>query len=109
MSALLTARDLFFRRAGLDEGRLKRIAGDALAGAEDGELFLEYRQSESLVFDDGRLKSATFDTGQGFGLRAVAGEAIGYAHATELSEDAVRRAATTVRAVLSGHSGTAAD
>ncbi|MFO1189475.1 MAG: metalloprotease TldD [Alphaproteobacteria bacterium] len=86
---------------------MKRIAGDALAGAEDGELFLEYRQSESLVFDDGRLKSATFDTGQGFGLRAVAGEAIGYAHATELSEDAVRRAATTVRAVLSGHSGTA--
>jgi len=108
MSALATARDLFFRHAGLDEDRLRRIAAEALVGADDGELFLEYRQSESLVFDDGRLKSAAFDTGRGFGLRAIAGEAVGYAHATELSEEAMRRAAGTVRAVLAGHSGTAA-
>ena len=72
---------------------------------DDGELFLEYSQSESLALDDGRIKSAAFDTTQGFGLRAVAGEAAGYAHASELSEAAIRRAATTVRAVASGHSG----
>jgi TldD protein len=42
---------------------------------------------------------------QGFGLRAVAGEATGYAHASELSEDAIKRAANTVRAVAHGHSG----
>ena len=29
-----------------------------LAGADDGELFLEYRESEGFSFDDGRLKSA---------------------------------------------------
>ena len=80
----------------------------ALKGADDGELFLEYSQSESFAFDDGRLKAATFDTSQGFGLRAVAGEATGYAHATESSEDAIARAASTVRAVSHGHSGTVA-
>src|SRR5438045_4450005 len=76
---------------------------------DDGELFLEYSQSESVALDDGRIKSASFDTTQGFGLRAVAGEAAGYAHASELSEAAIKRAATAVRAVASGHAGTLAD
>ena len=56
--------------------RARALLDDALKGADDGELFLEYRLSESFVFDDGRMKSASFDTTQGFGLRAVAGEAI---------------------------------
>ncbi|MEM5709759.1 PmbA/TldA family metallopeptidase, partial [Elizabethkingia meningoseptica] len=70
-----------------------------------GELYLEYRQAESLAFDDGRLKSASFDTAQGFGLRAVAGEAAGYAHGTSLSEETLRQAGSTVRAALAGHDG----
>jgi TldD protein len=64
-------------RAGLDRTKLDRLIGDGLTGADDGELFLEYRQSEMLVFDNRRLKQATFDTSQGFGLRAVKGEAVG--------------------------------
>ena len=102
------AGDLFFGETGLDRGRVQQLVDDSLKEADDGELFLEYRQSESFVFDDGRLKAATFDTTQGFGLRAVAGEATGYAHASELSEEAIRRAADTVRAVTKGHSGTVA-
>ncbi|HVV64132.1 MAG TPA: metalloprotease TldD [Rhizomicrobium sp.] len=102
------ANDLFFARAGLDRGRVQASVEDALVGADDGELFLEYRQSESFAFDDGRLKAASFDTTQGFGLRAVAGEATGYAHASEISEEAIRRAAETVRAVSKGRSGVAA-
>ncbi|MDP6566058.1 MAG: metalloprotease TldD [Alphaproteobacteria bacterium] len=92
-------------RAGLDEGRVEGIVEEALHGCDDGELFLEYRQSESLVFDDGRLKNGNFDTSQGFGLRAVAGEQTGYAHASELSEAAISRAAGAVRAVRAGHDG----
>ncbi len=69
----------------------------SLGSADDGELFLEYRQSESLVYDDGKLKSAAYDTTQGFGLRAVAGETTAYAHSSEISEPALKRAAETVR------------
>ena len=94
--------DLFFSRTGMDRGRVQQTVDQALKGSDDGELFLEYSQSESFAFDDGRLKAATFDTSQGFGLRAVAGEATGYAHATEISEDAIARAADTVRAVSAG-------
>jgi TldD protein len=98
------ASDLFFNRTGMDRGRVQGLVDSSLKGADDGELYLEYRQSESFAFDDGRLKAASFDTMQGFGLRAVAGEATGYAHASELSEDAIRRAGDTVKAVASGHS-----
>src|SRR3982751_4025955 len=99
--------DLFFSEAGMDRARVQRLVDDSLNGTDDGELFLEYRQSETFAFDDGRLKAATFDTTQGFGLRAVAGEATGYAHASELSEEAIKRAANTVRAVSRGYTGEA--
>jgi len=100
---------LFFERTGMDPARIEALVDQSLAGMDDGELYLEYSQSESLALDDGRIKSASFDTTQGFGLRAVAGEAAGYAHASELSEAAIRRAAATVRAVASGHSGNFAE
>ncbi len=109
MADLATTDELFFDRTGLDRARVERTLADALAGADDGELFIEYRQSEGLVFDDGRLKTASFDTSQGFGLRAVAGETTGYAHAAEISEAAIERAAQTVRAVRAGYGGTAAE
>jgi len=108
VSDLLATNDLFFGGDGLDRGRVEKHVEAALAGADDGELFLEYRQSEGLAFDDGRLKSAAFDTTRGFGLRAVAGDVSGYAHASELSEAAIARAAETVQAVRAGHGGSVA-
>jgi TldD protein len=96
-------------RAGLDRGKVHQIMGRGLEGADDGELFLEYRQAEALTFDNGRLKQANYDTVQGFGLRAVKDEAVGYAHASDVSEAAIARAAEAVRAVKGGHSGTYAE
>ena len=102
---------LFFERAdaALDRDAAERLTAEALADCDDGELFLEYRESESISLDDGRIRSAGFDTTLGFGLRSVAGEATGYAHAGEVSEAALRRAAGTVRAVAAGHAGTQAE
>ena len=92
-------------RAGLDRVKVGKLIARGLDGADDGELFLEYRQAEALTFDNGRLKQATYDTAQGFGLRAVRDEAVGYAHASDLSEAAIARAAEAVRAVKGGHGG----
>jgi TldD protein len=78
---------------------------DAVAGADDGELFRERRRSEVLVFDDGRLKTANFDAAEGFGLRAVRGETAGYAHATEISEQALIRAGETARLAVGAGGG----
>ena len=96
---------LFFGKTGLDKENTFSIVAECLSGADDGDLFLEMRHSEMLAFDDGRLKTATYDQSAGFGLRAIAGEADAFAHAGELSESALRRAAETVSSVASGHAG----
>ena len=91
MDHLAQTDDIFFTGTNLEQDKAQQIVRQALAGADDGELFLEMRHSEMLAFDDGRLKSASYDQSSGFGLRAIAGEAHGYAHAGELSEAALRR------------------
>ena len=95
--------------SGVDTGRAGEILNEALQGADDGELFLERSESESFLFDDGRLKSATFDSVEGFGLRVVAGETAGYAHSSEVSEAAIRRAAESARLAKRGYAGVSAE
>jgi len=109
MADLARTEELFFTKTGMDRAQVDKIVAEALSGMDDGELFLEWSQSESLALDDGRIKSASFDQSQGFGLRALSGESAGYAHASELSEAAIRRAAATVRTVQHGHSGNVAE
>ena len=108
MDLLQQTDELFFTHTNLDLERTSKIVRDALAGGDDGELFLEMRHAEMLAFDDGRLKTASYNQSSGFGLRTVAGEAHGYAHAGELSEAALQRAADSVSAVTKGYSGNAA-
>lgn len=105
MTDLALTDHLFFGPNSLEPAKTERIVKDALAGADDGELFLEYEASEYLARDDGVLKSASFNVHSGFGLRSVAGELTAYAHAADLSEAALKRAAETVRAVTQGYAG----
>ncbi|MCE3005261.1 MAG: metallopeptidase TldD-related protein, partial [Rickettsiales bacterium] len=86
----------------LDLASSRPLLAEALSRADDGELFLEARHSESYVFDDGRLKHASQDRAQGFGLRAVRGDTSGYAHAAEFTPEALARAAATVKTVDHG-------
>src|SRR5690606_17230226 len=105
-SHILTTDEIFYAKNKLDPARVSRLLSDKLTGADDGELYLEYVQSEFFSWDDGRLKTCTYDTDMGFGLRAVAGETFGYAHSTELSEKAIARAGETVMSVAQGFGGT---
>ncbi|MDG2057604.1 MAG: metalloprotease TldD [Tateyamaria sp.] len=93
----------------VDRDKSLGILRDATVGADDGELFLERRRSEVLVYDDARLKTASYDASEGFGLRAVRGEVTGYAHSTELSVAALRRACETARRAVGDGGGTLAD
>ncbi len=98
------AEDLLDRH-GLEAARCAALVGEALVGADDGELFIEHRVSESLVFDDGKMKSASFDVSDGFGLRAVAGETVAVAHSSEINEAALSRAVATVAMAGRGREG----
>ena len=89
----------------LDEMTALSVLRAALQGAEDGELFLERKRSEAIVLDDGRIKTASYDASEGFGLRAVKGEVAGYAHSTEISEKALKRACETARLAVGDGGG----
>lgn len=93
----------------LDRDRALALLRDTVAGADDGELFMERSTAETLVFDDGRLRNANYSAAQGFGLRAVRGEVTGYAHSTEITDAALRRAARTARLAVGAGGGTMAD
>ncbi|PVH28987.1 metalloprotease TldD [Pararhodobacter oceanensis] len=93
----------------IDRDQALATLREAVAGADDGELFLERRRSESLVLDDGRIRSAGYDAAEGFGLRAVRGDVAGYAHSTQITEAALKRAAATARLAVGAGGGTLAD
>jgi TldD protein len=108
MNAPLSGLSLL-QASGVDPGRAGALLGEAVAGADDGELFIERSESEAFVFDDGRMKSASYDSSEGFGLRVVAGETAGYAHASEISEAAIGRAAKSAALAKRGYSGVCAE
>ena len=88
-------RQLLYRT--LDPGDALRLAARHLSACDDGELYLEHRVSEAFGFDDGRLKTASYDSASGFGLRGVTGETTAFAHANEVSAGAIDRAAATLK------------
>ena len=72
--------------------QVQQTVDDALHGANDGELYLQFKQSESLMLADGRVKNSSYDESRGFGLRVASGELVGYAHSNELTLEALGRA-----------------
>lgn len=105
MDAITKTNELFFNQTELTEDQIMPVIGDALAGSDDGELFLEESHSKSLVFDDGRMKASNYDRSMGFGLRGISGEAHGYAHSDEMTIAAIKRAANTIKSVNDGYDG----
>ncbi|HEX2793902.1 MAG TPA: metalloprotease TldD [Croceicoccus sp.] len=89
-------RSLLYRPELLDPDTARALTHEVLKDCDDGELFLQYSTSESLVFDDGKLKTADYSCESGFGLRGISGEATGFAHANEISAAAIRRAGETL-------------
>ncbi len=92
----------FLYRDTLDPEQAQALTAKALSKADDGELYLQYRKAEAFGFDDGRLKTASYDTSSGFGLRAVSGEMTAFAHSNEMNPAAIRRAAETMALIEPG-------
>lgn len=88
-----------------DRHDIEQIVANTLRNCDDGELYIEYSEAEALGFDNGRLKQGSFSQDQGFGLRSVVGETIGYAHAGDLSVAALKRASDAVSATARGYEG----
>ena len=95
--------DFIFDDCDLSRNVAEKLLNESLKGADDGELFLERGAIESLTFDDGRLKNASYDSSRGFGLRCVVGETTGFAQGTDMTKAALTRAADAVGLAKAGH------
>ena len=91
----LDPRSLLYRQ--ITPEAAQAVTREALARCDDGELFLQFIAAETFTFDDGRLKTADYSRDAGFGLRGLSGEMTGFAHANEISAEAIRRAGETLR------------
>ena len=92
---------IFFENNDISKSYTEKVVSNALSGAEDGELYMQSSENESFSFDDGKLKMANSSKDIGFGLRSLSGEVVGYAHASEISKETLKRASKTVQDVIS--------
>ena len=104
MNKIHNSYDLFFEKEGLDFKKTEKIINESLRKADDGELFLEFKQSESFVFDDKKIKNASTSIDKGFGLRSVKDETSAYSHSSNISEASIKNAGKTVQSILSSSS-----
>jgi len=91
----------FFReRFGLDDRGLASGLDAALERSVDhADVFVEVTTQDSVALEEGIVKSGDRHLEQGVGVRAVAGEKQGYAHADDVTVESVRLAAATARAI----------
>ena len=73
-------RNYFFANSDLDIDKAAKLVENCLAGFDDGELYLQYSESENISILDRAIKSSSYDVIQGFGMRGVLGELTGFAH-----------------------------
>ena len=101
MNSMDNLDKIFFDNNNISKSYAEKTVCDALSGAEDGELYMQSSENESFSFDDGKLKMANSSKDIGFGLRSLSGEVVGYAHASEISKETLKRASKTVNDVIS--------
>ena len=90
----------------LDISTASRIVSDTLQKCDDGELFLENSKSESIILDDNKIKSSSYKSDLGYGLRAITGDVVAYSHSSDLSKKSLNESSKNLKSTLSSSSGT---
>ena len=90
----------------LDISTASSIVSDTLNRCDDGELYLEDSKSESIILDDNKIKSSTYKSDLGYGLRAITGEGVAYSHSSDLSKKSLNESSKNLKSTLSSSNGT---
>lgn len=92
----------------LTPGLVEKVLDKAMArGGDFADLFAEYTRDNSLVMEEGILKSANHCLSRGIGIRVVHGERTGYAYTEHLEPTQLYKIADTASAIADdkGHTG----
>jgi len=96
----------FFNKSDISRKDVENIVSETLNNCDDGELYLENSKSESIVLDDNKIKSSSYSSDLGYGLRAVTGEVVAYSHSNEISKDSLKKSSENLYSTLKSKKGT---
>ncbi|MDC0417782.1 metalloprotease TldD [Candidatus Pelagibacter sp.] len=96
----------FFEKTDLTRKDAENIISETLNRCDDGELYLEDSKSESILLDDNKIKSSSYSSDLGFGLRAISGEIVAYSHSNEISKDSLNQSSKNLQSTLKSSKGT---
>ncbi len=98
----------FFSWFGLDDALVRRVMATLTSrGADNADLYFQYRRNNSITMEDGIVSKASSSIDEGVGLRVVVGDQTGYAYTEDLSEAAMNAAAKTASAIAHGSASVA--
>ncbi|MDA9623244.1 metalloprotease TldD [Rhodobiaceae bacterium] len=86
----------------VEKDQVSSMVQEALTGSDGGEIFFETTPSESFLFDDGRLKNASFDINTGFGSRLISDDITGYANSTILTKKSIESSLEAIQTARNG-------
>jgi len=95
----------FFSKTDLSRKDAEAVISETLNKCDDGELYLENSKSESIVLDDNKIKSSSYSSDLGYGLRAVTGEVVAYSHSNEISKNSLKQSAENLNSTLKSKKG----
>ena len=90
----------------LDISTTSSIVSETLNNCDDGELYLEDSKSESIVLDDNKIKSSSYKSDLGYGLRAITGDIVAYSHSSDLSKKSLIDSSNNLKSTLYSANGT---
>ena len=90
----------------LDISSANSIVSETLNKCDDGELYLEDSRSEAIVLDDNKIKSSSYNSNLGYGLRAVTGDVVAYSHSSDLTKKSLNESSKNLKSTLSSSNGT---
>jgi TldD protein len=96
----------FFEKTDLTRKDAENIISETLNKCDDGELYLEDSKSENILLDDNKIKSSSYSSDLGFGLRAISGEIVAYSHSNEISKDSLNHSSKNLQSTLKSSKGT---
>jgi len=94
-------------RFGVSDREVEQALGRVkVSNVDYADLYFEYCQTESVSMEEGIVKRATKNIGQGVGVRAISGEKTGFAYSDELTKKDLEIAADTARYIAQSSQGT---
>ncbi len=88
---------------GIDQAAVRKaMATLSSRGADHADIYFQHARSNSVVYQDGIIASASTNVMQGVGMRVVVGGKVGYAYTEELTPEALERTAKSAALFATG-------